>query len=220
MTNKAVIVGKDHHNALSIVESLGRKGIRPYLVVLSKYRKSFVGNSKYVEKYWCCPDAQRVVAVLKENFADTEHKAVAYACDDETAVILDDNHAELESSLLLPTVKDAGTLSKWMHKDRMSKLAEEVGMTVPKTWVSTDNRIPDGIEYPVITKAHSSVEGSKSNLHICQDRTDLEEVMHKAHCDTMVIQQYVSKVFEFQFIGYSSWGGGNCYPRKNRNRAA
>lgn len=205
MQNKAVIIGKDHHNALSIVEGLGRKGVQSYLVILTRYSKSFVGNSKYVEKYWCCHDHEAVVKTLLEYFTDRNNKAVAYACDDETAVILDDNHEVLESVLFLPTVKEAGTLSTWMKKERMSKLAAEVGMTVPNTWVSQDNKIPADIEYPVITKAHSSIDGDKGNLHICHDRASLEKVMEGNHCETMVIQQFIDKQFEFQFLGYAGF---------------
>lgn len=210
MENKAVIIGKDHHNALSIVESLGRKGIRPYLVVLSKYKKSFVGNSRFVEKYWCCSDHDAVVKVLCENFSDKQNKAVAYACDDETAVILDKNHSVLESFLYLPTANPLGHLSEWMQKERMSKLAEEVGMTIPKTWVAEGGSIPDDIIYPIITKAHSSVEGGKENLHVCRDESELKKVFASNHCSTMVLQEYISKVFEFQLIGYA--GGAIVIP--------
>ena len=203
MNNKAVIVGRDHHNALSIVESLGRKGVHPSFVVLTKYKKCFVGESKYIENCWCCSDEESIIETLCRHFDDKTNKAVAYACDDETAVILDKNHAKLEQFLYLPTVTKAGTLRDWMQKERMSKLAEEVGMTVPQTWISNNNQIPDGIEYPIITKAHSSVEGGKDNLHICYNREDLERVFSKGHCDVMIIQQYIHKLFEFQFIGYA-----------------
>ncbi len=203
MVNKAVVIGKDHHNALGIVESLGAKGIRPYVVILTCYKKSFVAQSKFVEQGWCCPNEASVINTLLTYFVDKENKAVAFTCDDESAVILDRNYALLESILYIPTVKPAGTLSTWMQKDRMSKLAEEVGMTVPKTWISCDNEIPCGVEYPVITKAHSSVEGGKDNLHICHNAAELKKVMNQEHCSTMVVQQYIDKLFEFQLIGYS-----------------
>lgn len=212
MDHKAVIIGKDHHNALGIVESLGRKGIRPYLVVLTRYKKSFVGNSKFVEKCWCCADHDAVVRVLCENFTDRQNKAVAYACDDETAVLLDENHTILEPILFLPTVNPAGALSDWMQKERMSKLAEEVGMLIPKTWVIEGESLPDDIIYPVITKAHSSIEGGKDNLHVCQNKDELENMLKGNHCSTMILQEYISKAFEYQLIGYSGERGAIIIP--------
>lgn len=203
MNNKAVIIGKDHHNALGIVESLGRKGIRPYVVILTRHKKSYVSNSKYVEKGWCCHNENEVIETLLTNFFDRDNKAVAYACDDETAVILDKNHKELGPFFFLPTTQPAGSLSNWTQKEMMSRVATEVGLSVPKTWVSKNNEIPEDIQFPIITKAHSSVEGGKSNIHICRDREALERVLTGNHCETMILQQLINKEYEFQLLGCS-----------------
>ena len=210
--NKAVIIGKDHHNALGIVESLGRKGVYSYLVILTLHKKSYVAHSKYVKQGWCCANEDDVLNTLINNFTDKENKAVAYACDDTAADILDKNHDLLSKIMFLPTVAKAGTLNEWMRKEKMSSLAENVGMKVPKTWISRNSEIPVDIQFPVITKAHSSVEGGKSNLHICKNKDELETVMKSNHCEIMVIQQYIEKIFEFQLIGCSL--GGAC-PKSN-----
>lgn len=203
MNNKVVIIGKDHHNALGVVESLGWKGIRPYIVILTARKKSYVSHSKYVEQGWCCSCEEEVIKVLCEHFYDTVNKAVAYACDDETAIILDKNHSVLEPFFFLPTTHPAGKLIEWTQKERMSKLAVEVGLTVPMTWVSNNGQIPNDIQYPIITKAHSSFEGGKENINICRDRTTLERVLSGVHCEPMVLQQFIDKEYEFQLMGCS-----------------
>ena len=203
MKNKAVIIGKDHHNALGVIESLGWKGIRPYIVILSPRNKSYLGHSKYVESGWTCATEDELVEILLENFHDTESKAVAYACDDESAVMLDKNHEALDPFFYLLTTRPAGSLSEWTQKDRMSAIAAEVGLDVPKTWISKGNQIPEDIQFPIITKAHSSVEGGKDNIHVCRDRNSLEKVLLEGHSETMVLQQFIDKEYEFQLMGCS-----------------
>ena len=207
MINKAVIIGKDHHNALGVIESLGWKGIQSYIVVLSPRNNSYLGHSKYVESGWTCATENDVIKVLLENFTDRDYKAVAYACDDDSAIILDNNHELLEPFFFLPTTRPAGYLSKWIQKETMSALATEVGLNVPKTWISYNNQIPQDIQYPVITKAHSSVEGGKDNIHVCYSSEELEKVLQGQHCETMVLQEFIDKEYEFQLIGCSLNGG-------------
>lgn len=207
MNNKAVIIGKDHHNALGVIESLGWKGLKPYIVILSPRNKSYLGHSKYVESGWTCGTEEDVIRILLENFTDPENKAVAYACDDDTAVILDKNHKLLEPFFFLLTTRPLGSLSMWTQKERMSSLAEEVGLTVPKTWISKGNHIPENVEYPIITKAQSSVEGGKDNIHVCCEREELEKVLQNSHCETLILQQFIDKEYEFQLIGCSLNGG-------------
>ena len=209
MKHKAIVIGKDHHNALGIIQSLGRKGILSYVVIITQNKKSYVLHSKYIKQGWCCDDEDNALKILKDTFKGEKDKAVVYACDDETAVMLDKNHDSLSSFLYLSTVNIEGTLSKWMMKDCMTNLAEKVGMKVPKTWALYTNIIPENIEYPVITKAASSIKGGKNNIHICYSKEELTKVMQGNHCSIMIIQKYIQKTFELQLIGYSGQGGDN-----------
>ena len=46
MNREVVVIGGNHHNTLSILRSLGEKGIKSLLIVLSPYDpKPFVGYS-------------------------------------------------------------------------------------------------------------------------------------------------------------------------------
>ena len=51
MNREVVVIGGNHHNTLSILRSLGEKGIKSLLIVLSPYDpKPFVGYSKYIRR--------------------------------------------------------------------------------------------------------------------------------------------------------------------------
>ena len=49
MNNKVLIIGADHHNTLGLVESLGQRGIKSYVLIVAEVKKSFVLKSKYYQ---------------------------------------------------------------------------------------------------------------------------------------------------------------------------
>ena len=52
MNNKVLVIGADHHNTLGIVESLGQKGVKSYVLIVADIKTSFVLKSKYVIDGW------------------------------------------------------------------------------------------------------------------------------------------------------------------------
>lgn len=208
--NKVILIGGDHHNTLGVAESFGQKGIKPYAILYTPYKRCYVPHSKFVESGWRFFSEKELVDCLKNNFNNTDEKAVIIATHDVAAEILDRHYDELKDICLIPTVKPAGSLGKMMSKEYMSNLAQDVGLNVPKTWILKDTSIPAGVEYPVITKAISSLEGSKSNIKICRNEEDLLLFIKKQQeCSTIQIQQYIDKEFEFQLLGVSINHGEN-----------
>ena len=209
MRNKIVVVGADHHNTLGVVESFGLKDLKSYVVLYTPKKEGYVLHSKYVEDGWCCSDEQELIDCLSSHFTDKENKAVLIATNDIVASIIDKHAKILNDFFFLQTTWPTGTLLGWMGKEKMSKTAREVGMNVPKTWIITDNEIPSDVEYPIITKAISSVAGSKSNIRICKTEADLRAFLKEEHCSTIQVQRFIEKDFEFQFIGCSINKGEN-----------
>jgi DUF1009 family protein len=64
MNNKVVIIGGNHQNPLGVIESMGQKGLNPYVIVLSNLKRSFVLKSKYIEQGWICPTDDNVIRCL------------------------------------------------------------------------------------------------------------------------------------------------------------
>jgi D-aspartate ligase len=209
MQNKIVVVGADHHNTLGVVESFGLKDLKSYVVLYTSRKEGYVLHSKWVEDGWCCSDEQELIDCLSAHFTDKENKSVLIATNDIVASIIDKHAKILNDFFFLQTTWPTGTLLGWMGKEKMSKTAREVGMNVPKTWIITDNEIPSDIEYPIITKAISSVAGSKSNIRICKTKSDLRVFLKEEHCSTIQVQRFIEKDFEFQFIGCSINKGEN-----------
>lgn len=201
--SNVVVVGADHHNTLGVVESLAEKGIRPYVILHTKSRHSFILHSKNVQKGWRCKDESDIIKTLTENLKTSESKTIIIATSDRAACILDKNYSLLEPYFIVPTVKAAGSLERVMSKESMSSVAKKCGMNVPSSWIMKDGKIPEGIQYPVITKAISSVEGGKGDIKVCYRQKDLEDFLRENHCQSIQLQQFINKQFEFQLLGCS-----------------
>lgn len=202
--NKIIVIGADHHNTLGVIESLGEKGLYPYVIIYTPYKKCYVPRSKFVKNAWSVNNETGLVQIIRNNFNDTKKKTVIISTNDITADILDRNYKFINDICYISSVKDFGTLSNVMSKEYMSNLAREVGLNVPPTWIMNDRYHPQDIDYPVITKAISSVAGTKSNIKVCKNRNDLKEfVQLQKNCSIIQIQKYIEKEFEFQLLGVS-----------------
>ena len=202
--NKVIVVGGDHHNTLGVVESLGQKGVRSFVILHTPHVYGYVVYSKYVQAGWCCQSEEDIISTLLANFQDKKNKAVIIATNDIVATILDNNFESLRDYFIIPTTTPAGTLHKCMSKEFMSSLAREVGLDVPETWVIHDGIIPQDIIYPVITKAISSVDGSKDNICICRGELELRDFLKdKSRVSIIQAQRFIEKDFEFQLLGCS-----------------
>lgn len=204
MNNKVLVIGADHHNTLGIVESLGIKGIRSYVIIVANISNSFVLKSKYVIEGWICLTPEEIIEEMLSHFTDTENKAIVFSSYDNVSSVLDAASNRLAPYFILPVTSESGSLKNKMSKEYMSELARKVGLSVPKTWLVSDGKIPEDVEYPCITKAISSIDGSKKNIRICHSSDELADFFKKSdHCPIIQIQKFISKAYEFQFLGCS-----------------
>ena len=207
--NKVLIVGSDHHNTLGIIESLAQRGIKPYVIVYTHDKKPYLRYSKNYTRLWVCDSEMKIISCMLDNFCDDQNKAIVISSADEVSVFLDKHFEQLINHFYLPISSRYGQLEDIMSKQFMADLAQNVGLTVPRTWMTTDKTIPADIEYPCITKAVSSIAGAKDNTAICQDETDLKHFLNDMpHCNTIIIQKFIEKEFEFQLLG-CSFNDGN-----------
>ena len=203
MDKKIILIGADHHNILGVIESLGQKKIRPYVIVRNNVNDQYVLRSKFVEKGWLCLTDEDMLNVLLTEFCNEMSPSIIYSCDDAVTCFLDAHYYQLEDKFILPVSAHHGMMAAIMDKQYMTSLASMVGLDVPKTWMVADNTVPNDIEYPCITKAISSIKGTKDNIAICHNGNELEEFLSHEHCDIIQIQAFIDKAFEFQFLGYS-----------------
>lgn len=205
--NRVIILGADHHNTLGMVRSLGIKGITTDVFIISRHSKIHVVHSKYINSLTCYPtdqDAVDALLAIKPVFGE---KKVLLAGSDSISACIDRHYVQLKQNYVFFNAK--GFLLDLMNKETMVNIATEVGMNVPSHIVyKVGTHLPENIEFPCITKAISSIDGSKSNTLICENRKELVDFLKtEGLCSLLQIEKYIEKEIEFQFIGVSLNGG-------------
>lgn len=205
--NEVIVIGSDHHNTLGVVESLGQAGLSPHVIIESSQPVSqcFVTKSRYCKGRGYTATCEQLVGVLHEHFdIGLPEKPVVIAANDRVASVLDNHLEELSAFLLMPGTGKQGELEYWMDKPNMSRLADEVGMNVPRTRIVKAGEIVDDFVFPCMTKSVSTLKGGKSNIRICPDKQSLNDFLSQQTLYSEVqVQQYIDKEFEFQLIGCS-----------------
>ena len=208
MQNKILIIGGNHQNPLGVIEALGQKGLRPYVIINCSNRSSFVLKSKYIQKGWICTTDDETVNCILKNFCNTSDKTVVITCNDNMASLLSDHYDKFKDFLIIPGINRQGAVSEWMDKEKMSEAAESIGLSIPKSWLVSKNNMPSDIEFPCVTKSLTSVKNGKSEFTICNNQKELNDfVATQAHSGTIQVQQFIDKEFEFQYLGCSLNGG-------------
>lgn len=203
---EVIIITIEFHNGLSIIESLGQKGILTNVIDVTDERKPYMLCSKYVKQGWKCKTNEEAISILLNEFKGDGDKALVISCSDDATAILDKYFDELKERYILPLTSLHGQQENIMSKQFMTNLAQSVGMKVPEHWlVENGHEIPQDIIYPCITKAISSVAGTKiDNIRVCDDYDELSSfIKSSGHSSSLQIQRYIDKAYEFQFLGCS-----------------
>lgn len=207
MKNKIVVIGGNHHNTLGVLRSLGLKGQHPHLILIddNDINKCFVAKSRYIKDAVCLPDYNDAVDYLVNHFSGTQDNPTIVICtSDGASSIVDLNRDRLGDNFVLPGSEEQGRITSLMNKQTMSELASEVGLQVPKTWLMTDDKIPNGVSFPCIVKPLLSIEGSKGDIKVFNNHDQFTDYLNTKYTGTKLqIQEFIKKDFEYQFIGCS-----------------
>jgi D-aspartate ligase len=212
--NKIIIIGGNHHNGLGIIRSLGEIGCRVFFIAIGT-SKSYVVKSKYIENYWYAEKETDIISILLNEFSQDKLKPIVIPSDDYAASVIDKNISKLKESFLIPNIgqEDNAVLSK-MNKAEMNKLAEKHGLLVPKSFTMNLKEIESiektiktmDIEYPCIVKPMQSIDGTKSDITINENRTTLQESLEKlkGKYKEVIIQEFINKEGELGIQGLAT----------------
>ena len=191
---------------LGLVRSLGEKGIRPYCVLLNR-KEGLVFSSKYPATCHWAESPEQGLQYIIENFSGENQKPILLSTDDVTETLFDKHASELCENFVVPASDEDGKLTYYMDKRHIGEYAAQFGFKTPYTQLlKYGDTIDERIIFPVFTKSVKSIDGSKHEECKCRNREELNEVLSRSKAGELLVQQYVEKKDEIDFIGYVANG--------------
>lgn len=200
--NKAVILGANYYIGLSIIRSLGRKGI-PTVAIDYSEESRYGAKSRFLDEKLLAPhykeDPKGLLKFLIEFAKKQDKKPVLFPGADPYVEFIDKYFYELKEHYLFPMDRK-GFWSEVMDKYTMSLLAEKFNVKVPETINSKDKdlikRVSEEIKYPCIIKPMDSASFVRKYRHkvfIIEDEKELIEKVERFHKDNspIVIQRII-----------------------------
>lgn len=205
----------EHYNPLGVIRSLGEAGIRPDYIAV-KGRAKVASTSKYINQCHYVDNVEQGYQVLMDEYGnvakETGKKPIIFCSDDRTIGYLDEHYDELKDKFIFYNAGEAGRITKYMDKHEILELAKKHGLKVLENIVVKKGEIPEGLEYPIITKSISpNVGGWKSDVHICHSEEELKAAFEQIEAHTVLVQKYIEKKNEYCMEGFSGPDGKQTF---------
>lgn len=202
-----IVFAIDHYNPLGVIRSLGENGIRPIYIAI-RHRVELGVKSKYVSKVHQVDSVEEGYQVLMENYGEvykTGEKPFLLFSDDKSVGYFDLRYDEVKDRFITYNANGVqGRIMEFMDKKNILDLAKKHGLNVLEPIVVNKGEIPEGLEYPIITKdINPNSGGWKSDVFVCQNEEDLKKAYTKISSPVVLLQKYVDKKTEFAFEGCS-----------------
>lgn len=203
-----IVFAIDHYNPLGVIRSLGQNGITPIYIAI-KHRVELGTKSKYVGKVHSVDSVEEGYQLLMKEYGDvyskTGFKPFVLCSDDKSIGYFDLHLDEMKDKFITYNANNTqGRIMDFMDKKNILDLAERHGLNVLKSVVVNRGEIPQGIEYPIITKdINPNAGGWKSDVFICKNEEELKEAYRKISSPVVLIQRYIEKKTEMAFEGCS-----------------
>lgn len=203
---EVVIIGPKHHNTYGVIRSLGKKGIKPTVVLDSDTDDCFFAKSRYIGSISHIPVPQ-MIDHLTSHVAGGDEKPVLICCSDTLSSLVDLNRDLLADKYMIPGASRQGAITHLMNKQNMSELAEKCGLNIPPHTQTIERdelmQKKESMPYPCILKPLVSAEGHKSDIMICTSPEQLAENISQIDCKHLQVQKFIDKTMEYQIIGCS-----------------
>lgn len=210
-----IVIALEHYNPLGQLRALGENGVQPIFIAIN-HRVRMASASKWPQKVHLVENEEEAFEVLMKEYGNvaekTGYKPILSFSDDKTVTFYDRRYDELKDKFIMFNAGETGRITKFMRKKEIVDCARRHGVPVAPDWLVENGEIPADIEYPVITKAFSPVEGCyKGDFHICQNEEELKKAFTAIESEKVFIQKYIDKKTEMTYEGFSYNHGKGMY---------
>lgn len=206
-----IVMAIEHYNPLSVIRSLGKKGINPVYIAIQG-KGEIASSSKYISKRHYAYSVDDGYKILLKEYGNENLKPFIICTDDRTIGYLDEHFESIKDKFIFFNAGVDGKINEFMDKFKIIELAKRHGLPTLNTVCVERGVIPDDIEYPIITKSVSPLSGGwKTDVFICNNRTELEKAYRSIQSPMVVLQKYIDKINEYCLEGFSINNGADTH---------
>ena len=207
--HKCIVFAEEHYNPLGVIRSLGESGIKSIGIFINSKEK-LASKSKYLQKVYYVKNREEGYEILLKEYGNEREKPYIFTSDDITTSFLDHKYDLIKDKFIFYNAGCKDRITHYMGKDTILQLAEKHGIPVLKNIVVDKGEVPEGLEYPVITKAAISTIGDwKKDVFICNNQEELEEAYKHIRSSRVMLQKYIHKKNELALEAVSANKGTN-----------
>lgn len=209
-----VVISYNIVTSLGVIRALGAAGYKVDLFFVTQFpgRSKIVDASKYVNRSIeiIGRNEEKIIATLFDNYKRDGEKSVLFPADDYCASLVDRNYEQLSTVFFMPhTVGEKqGSITKLMNKTLQSEYAAASGIPVPKEWIISLNdelTIPDDMVYPCFVKPLVSIDGRKTEMGVCANKSELKnklcQMQNNDSKRSILVQEFLDISQEYSMSG-------------------
>lgn len=206
--NKIIVWSIDDFNTLGLMRELGNAELD--MIFLIKGHAGLAASSKYCKEYIETDSIEEGYSYLLKNYKDQAFKPIIILAGDDVVTYVDQHREALENHFILPLTTQKGYIEKYIDKNTMTALADEIGMLCPKSVFITKETDIKGVRYPCIIKPSHQKPGhyNEFKFKICKNAKVLKRTLRFVRPDSeFILQEYVQKENDLLVYGGRMWDG-------------
>ena len=210
--NKIIVWSIDDFNTLGLMRELGNAELD--MLFLVKGHAGFAVKSKYCKKHVETPTIEDGYKYLMENYENESKKPILIISSDEIITFVDQHKEEFEKLFIVPGTTIKGNIEKYIDKNNMTTLAEEIGILCPKSRAIKKGEDISDIQYPCLIKPSHQKPGhyNEFKFKICKNANALKKTLRYVRPDSeFIVQQYIPKELDLLVYGGRMWDDNTIF---------
>lgn len=202
-----ILFGEGNYNTLGVLHSMAAKGIEVFLLLVGSGKRilhgEVIGYSKYARYGQVVKTEQDGFEWLLAHKEEFPQGTLIYPTSDTAETLLDCHYEALISHFVFPHCGKQGEVTRLMEKDVQTAIAMQHSIrTLQSMYTNCADYDINQVTYPCMVKPLISISGSKGDMRVCTNRTELDEALASAkHTKEFIIQQYIQNEADLLFLG-------------------
>lgn len=213
-----IIFGVGNYNSLGVLHALSSIEKKAFILLIGNGKDWKQGNiieySRFANHIQRVSNAEEGTEWLLKNQSRFPKSTIIYPTGDIEEKALDRRYDSLSRHFIIPNVGRKDGVSALMDKQIQMLLAKKAGIRILRSQYSNSKDFSfEKVEYPCMVKPLNSTAGSKGDMRVCENESELKKALATGkHTHEFIVQQYIRNEADLLFLGVSLPNGKVLIP--------